>query len=146
MTGTFVRLFGRWPTARLGIAALAIGLGASALTPVTTAQATSADAQVVKFETTETQAKSAGIRTAATTESSAFAEDLESKYIDPDRIYSTDVRWWLGDASQTDETLLQQIQDLYDGGFRGVELCMQNDSSASDADPAARSTPRARSS
>ncbi|MFU8874430.1 glycosyl hydrolase [Micromonospora sp. SL4-19] len=68
-----------------------------------------------------------------TTPTSAFAERLESKFIDPDRIYSTDVRWWLGDASHTDETLLEEIQALYDGGFRGVELCMQNDSGAPDA-------------
>ena len=46
---------------------------------------------------------------------------------DPDRIYSSDVRWWLGSASATDETLEEEIQELYDDGFRGVELCMQND-------------------
>src|SRR4051812_45920832 len=56
-----------------------------------------------------------------------FTEFLQSRYIDPDRIFSSDVRWWLGDASHTDETLLEEIQALYDGGFRGVELAMQND-------------------
>ena len=65
---------------------------------------------------------------------SAFAQELESRYIDPDRVYSTDVRWWLGDASHTDETLLEEIQALYDAGFRGVELCMQDDAAADDAD------------
>lgn len=65
---------------------------------------------------------------------SAFEQKLESKYIDPDRIYSSDVRWWLGEASHTDETLLEEIQALYDAGFRGVELCMQSDSVAPDAD------------
>lgn len=70
----------------------------------------------------------------AATTSSAFAQYLESKYIDPDRIYSTDVRWWLGEAAHTDETLLEQIQTLYDAGFRGVELCMQSDNGAPDAD------------
>ena len=64
---------------------------------------------------------------------SAFSQKLEGRFVDPDRIYSTDVRWWLGDASHTDETLLEEIQALYDGGFRGVELCMQNDSAAADA-------------
>ena len=59
-----------------------------------------------------------------------FAKELESKYVDPDRIYSADVRWWLGQASLTDESLLEEVQTLYDGGFRGVELCMQNDSGA----------------
>ncbi|WP_211220916.1 glycosyl hydrolase [Nocardioides insulae] len=64
--------------------------------------------------------------------SSPFGEQLENKYVDPDRVFSTDVRWWIGDASHTDETLLQQIQQLYDAGFRGVELCMQDDSAAPD--------------
>lgn len=64
---------------------------------------------------------------------SAFSQQLEGDYVDPDRVYSADVRWWLGDAAHTDETLLEQIQALYDGGFRGVELCMQNDTGAPDA-------------
>ncbi|WP_105567779.1 glycosyl hydrolase [Microbacterium halophytorum] len=63
---------------------------------------------------------------------SAFATGLEQDYVDPDRIYSTDIRWWIGDASHTDDTLLEQIQQLYDAGFRGVELCMQNDAQAPD--------------
>ena len=65
---------------------------------------------------------------------SAFAKKLESKYVDPSRVYSTDVRWWLGEAAHTDETLLEEIQALYDSGFRGVELCMQADNAAPDAD------------
>ena len=64
---------------------------------------------------------------------SAFAQELESKYIDPDRVFSTDVRWWLGEASHTDETLLEEIQALYDAGFRGVELAMQGDNAAPDS-------------
>jgi hypothetical protein len=59
-----------------------------------------------------------------------FARYLEDKYIDPNRVFSGDVRWWLGSAAHTDETLLEQLQALYDGGFRGVELCMQADSAA----------------
>ncbi len=64
---------------------------------------------------------------------SAFAAYLESRYIDSARIFGTDVRWWLGEASHTDETLLEEIQALYDAGFRGVELAMQGDSVAPDA-------------
>ncbi|MCL2164778.1 MAG: hypothetical protein FWH55_10415 [Oscillospiraceae bacterium] len=64
---------------------------------------------------------------------SPFAQNLESKYIDPDRVFSTDVRWWLGSAGHTDESLLESIQALYDGGFRGAELCMQTDSAAPNA-------------
>lgn len=65
---------------------------------------------------------------------SDFANLLESRYKDPDRVYSSDVRWWLGSASATDETLLEEIQTLYDSGFRGVELCMQSDGVAPDED------------
>ena len=61
-----------------------------------------------------------------------FAEVLRARYADPDRVYSADVRWWLGEASNTDEALLNEIQALYNGGFRGVELCMQGDSEAPD--------------
>ena len=60
----------------------------------------------------------------------SFAQALEDRYVDPDRIYSSDVRWWLGSASATDETLEEEIQNLYDYGFRGVELCMQDDGAA----------------
>ena len=61
---------------------------------------------------------------------SSFAQSLEAKYVDPDRVYSADVRWWLDKACYTDEVLLQEIQNLYDSGFRGVELCMRSDSKA----------------
>lgn len=76
---------------------------------------------------------SASVLPAAQHASTSFAEDLESRYIDPDRVFSTDVRWWLGEAAHTDESLLEEIQALYDGGFRGVELCMQVDNGAPDA-------------
>lgn len=65
---------------------------------------------------------------------SPFAQQLEAKYVDPDRIYSSDARWWLGEAAHTDETLLEEIQALYDGGYRGVELAMQNDNGAPNED------------
>ncbi len=65
--------------------------------------------------------------------SSSFQTELEGQYQDPDRVYSTDVRWWIGEAANTDEALLDEIQALYDAGFRGVELCMQSDNGADDA-------------
>lgn len=70
----------------------------------------------------------------ASPEKSPFAQQLEDDYVDPDRIYSTDVRWWLGKAAHTDESLLEEIQALYDGGYRGVELAMQTDNGSPDAD------------
>ncbi len=78
-------------------------------------------------------AEETGAAVETTAAKSEFAQALEEKYVDPDRVYSSDVRWWLGEASNTDESLLQEIQALYDGGFRGVELCMQSDEAADDA-------------
>lgn len=71
---------------------------------------------------------------ASEAEENNFAATLEERYTDPDRVYSSDVRWWLGSASATDETLLEEIQELYDSGFRGVELCMQDDGVAANED------------
>ncbi len=79
-------------------------------------------------------APTAFARAAETSQDSAFAQKLEGKYVDPDRVYSTDVRWWLGEAANTDESLLEEVQALYDAGYRGVELCMQSDAAAPDAD------------
>ncbi|MCL2146170.1 MAG: hypothetical protein FWH52_00060 [Synergistaceae bacterium] len=66
---------------------------------------------------------------------SPFQQSLDDKYIDPDRVYSTDCRWWLGTASHTTDTLREEIQALYDGGYRGVELCMQNANGSGTAAP-----------
>ncbi|SDE07821.1 Ig-like domain-containing protein [Nocardioides lianchengensis] len=117
-------------TRATGAAALTLSLGLSALTLGSPGGATAAPpAPATAFASSA----ASGIRTAASTESSAFAQHLESQYVDPDRVYSSDVRWWLGEAAHTDETLLEEIQALYDAGFRGVELCMQTDN-APDAD------------
>ena len=56
---------------------------------------------------------------------SPFHRKLMDRYVDTDRVYGTDVRWWLGTAAYTTSTLREEIQALYDSGFRGVELCMQ---------------------
>ena len=113
--------------------ALSSALTVTALTPLSAmAQEPSAAGTLVAAKAapaaTTTLAKAA-----QKPKSSAFAKQLESKFVDPDRIYSTDVRWWLGEAANTDESLLEEIQALYDGGFRGVELCMQSDNAAPDA-------------
>jgi hypothetical protein len=120
----------RW----LGPAAVALSgaVVAATLSPASGAPVASADEVAVTAGAAPSP--TAAVRTAADTESSAFAQHLEDRYIDPDRIYSSDVRWWLGEAAHTDETLLEEIQALYDAGYRGVELCMQNDNGAPNAD------------
>ncbi len=62
----------------------------------------------------------------ADTAETSFKQQLTSLYTDPDREYASDVRWWLADAGYTDEVLLKEIQAMYDAGFYGVELCMQD--------------------
>ena len=54
-----------------------------------------------------------------------FAAELTEKFTDPDRDKQSYVRWWLPQASLTDEQLKTEIQQMYDSGFDGVELCMQ---------------------
>lgn len=103
---------------------------ALALSMLAAAPAAASTPGVFPPASSATSVASIPIGTAASTSGSAFAADLENRYIDPDRVYSTDVRWWLGSASHTDEVLLEQIQALYDAGFRGVELCMQADNAA----------------
>ncbi|WP_210438579.1 glycosyl hydrolase [Nocardioides xinjiangensis] len=122
--------------ARFGIAALAVTLGSSTLAHAGAGAATpvSGAAQTAALASIATGSLPQALRAAAVPKSSAFAKKLEAKYIDPDRVFSSDVRWWLGKAAHTDEVLLEQIQDLYDAGFRGVELCMQNDNAAPNAD------------
>jgi len=105
-------------------AALALGLASPA-----TVLATS----VGSYANSSATAAAPVLASPAVKKSSAFAKELEAKYIDPDRVYSTDVRWWLGEAANTDESLLEEIQALYDAGYRGVELCMQSDGAAPDA-------------
>lgn len=105
-------------------AALALGLASPA-----TVLATS----VGSYANDSATAAAPALKSPAMKKSSAFAKELEAKYVDPDRVYSTDVRWWLGEAANTDESLLEEIQALYDAGYRGVELCMQSDGAAPDA-------------
>lgn len=63
-----------------------------------------------------------------------FQAALEERLADPDRSMQSEIRWWIPDASLTDEVLLQEIQKMYDAGYNGAELCMQNDENAANED------------
>ncbi len=63
-----------------------------------------------------------------------FAAALEAEFVKPGLPYGTEVRWWMAEGAHTDETLLEEVQAIYDAGFRGMELCEQVDTSVSDAD------------
>ena len=55
--------------------------------------------------------------------STDFYSGLVRDYSDPALEYQTEVRWWLAEGAHTDETLMEELQTMYDAGFRGVELC-----------------------
>jgi len=64
---------------------------------------------------------------------SDFYYELVDNYTDPDIEYQTEVRWWMAEGHHSDATLEEEIQAMYDAGFRGVELCQLNESSISAA-------------
>ena len=63
-----------------------------------------------------------------------FAAALEARFAQPEIGYRTEVRWWMAEGAHTDETLLEEVQTMYDAGFRGMELCEQVDGSVAEAD------------
>ena len=63
----------------------------------------------------------------ALAEDDAFAAEIERRYTAPSIDNRSEVRWWMAEAGHTDETIRAEIQAMYDGGFRGVELCAQGD-------------------
>ena len=71
---------------------------------------------------------------AAYSEADAFAAALEARFTQPGIEKRTEVRWWMAEGAHTDETLLEEVQAMYDAGFRGMELCEQVDTSVDDAD------------
>ncbi|WP_270739476.1 glycosyl hydrolase [Massilioclostridium coli] len=55
--------------------------------------------------------------------SNGFADKLSDKYGSPKIENRTEVRWWMAEGGHTDETLEEEVQAIYDAGFRGIELC-----------------------
>ena len=72
--------------------------------------------------------------TLAAGEEDSFAEAIESRYAEPDISTRSEVRWWMAEAGHTDETIVSEIQAMYDAGFRGMELCAQAEDEISETD------------
>lgn len=68
----------------------------------------------------------------ALAEDDAFAAEIERRYTAPSIDSRSEVRWWMAEAGHTDETIRAEIQAMYDGGFRGVELCAQGEDEISE--------------
>ncbi|MBR6955087.1 MAG: hypothetical protein IKH77_08660 [Clostridia bacterium] len=64
----------------------------------------------------------------------SFAAALEARFARPEIGCRTEVRWWMAEGAHTDETLLEEVQAMYDAGFRGMELCEQVDTAVADTD------------
>ena len=76
-------------------------------------------------ETGMTQAE-AEAAVATLNANSDFYYELVENYADSDIEHRSEVRWWMAEGGHTDETLLEEVQAMYDAGFRGVELCQLN--------------------
>jgi len=71
---------------------------------------------------------------AALNAGSDFYYELVENYADSDIEHRTEVRWWMCEGGHTDETLLEELQAMYDAGFRGVELCQLDVSGMNEAE------------
>ena len=62
-----------------------------------------------------------------------FYDELVENYAKADIGDRTEVRWWLPEGSLSDQTIKEEIQAMYDAGFRGVEICQQSESGVNDS-------------
>ena len=72
----------------------------------------------------------AGTYASAEEAQSGFAATIEAKF--NDELSTTNapkMRWWLAEASHTDETLENAVQEIYDMGFGGLEILTLTESS-----------------
>ena len=63
----------------------------------------------------------------------SFLDQLQASYGEPDQHNMTEVRWWLPEGGHTDQTIIEEINNLHAQGFTGIELCLL-DEAGMDAD------------
>ncbi len=51
-----------------------------------------------------------------------FAEKLTELIASPETRYRPDLRWWLAEGLNTDETLAKNIREIHDFGFGAAEF------------------------
>ena len=51
-----------------------------------------------------------------------FAQKLHKLYETVETCYRPDLRWWLAEGLNTDETLKKNVQQIYDSGFGAAEF------------------------
>ncbi len=106
--------------------AMISGCGTSGVQDVSSASASVSAGSAMKSASTITETA------AAKQISEEYAEELTNEYKDPDREDQSYVRWWLPQASLTDKQLKEEVQEIYDAGFDGAELCMQTSDAPTD--------------
>ncbi len=80
-----------------------------------------------------TAALSAGCMTPVLAENASIADSLTDAFSDIEIEYRPDVRWWLAEGLNTDETLLKNLQEIYDSGFGAAEFLAMPDDGADSA-------------
>jgi len=51
-----------------------------------------------------------------------FIEKMQQMYANPEVEYRPDLRWWLAEGFNTDETLRKNVREIYDNGFGAAEF------------------------
>jgi hypothetical protein len=80
-------------------------------------------------------ARSAGVAASehgATPKRDPFMSKLHSMYDNIEKEYRPDVRWWLAEGLNTDETLKKNIQEISDSGFGAAEFLAMPEAGAPD--------------
>src|SRR4051812_42285444 len=65
--------------------------------------------------------------------SAAFEERMHGLYDDIGREYRPEVRWWLAEGLNTDDTLRKNIQEIADSGFGAAEFLAMPEAGAPDS-------------
>ena len=55
-------------------------------------------------------------------EQKKFEDKLRAMYGEIETQYRPDVRWWLAEGMNTDETLKKNVQEIHDSGFGAAEF------------------------
>lgn len=67
--------------------------------------------------------------TAITANGTSFESTIERGYANPEMEYRPEIRWWVAEGAQTDGTLIEAIDDLYNAGFGSIEFVTLNEAS-----------------
>lgn len=58
----------------------------------------------------------------ASSNDASFETTIEQGYAEPEMEYRPEIRWWVAEGAQTDDTLKTAVKDLHDAGFGAVEF------------------------